>query len=114
MVKAMERYRGLIEDGAIFALMAIFTAMKQILADEGEVDWGRTIAKIFVNLVAGVGLYTFVISYKPWASEFPQKVGVIMIVVYVGSRLIDLFVDKLFIWVKNLDIKDIIRKLMNL
>jgi hypothetical protein len=114
MVKVMERYRGLIEDGAIFLLMAVFTAMKQILVDDGEIDWGRTITKIFVNLIAGVGVYSFLLSYQDWYGQYPQKVGIIMLVVYGGSRMIDLFVDALFKWLKNIDLKEVLKKLLNL
>jgi hypothetical protein len=112
--RAMERYRGLIEDGAIFLLMAVFTAMKQLLSDEGEINWRKTFAKIFTNLIAGVGLYSFLLSYKPWYGEYPQKIGVIMFVVYAGSRVIDIFVDKVFKWFKGIDMKEFIRKLFNL
>ena len=114
MVKAMERYRGLIEDGAIFLLMAVFTAMKQILVDEGHIDWPKTFSKIFSNLFAGIGLYSFLLAYKPWYGEYPQKVGIIMIVTYTGSRLIDIIVDKFFVWLRNTDFKEIVRKIMNL
>ena len=110
----MERYRGLVEDGFIFLLMAVFTAMKQLLAGEGEIDWRRTFAKIFVNMIAGVGIYSFLLSYKPWYGEYPQKVGVIMFVVYAGSRFIDLIVDKLFDWIKKTDFKELLRVLFNM
>lgn len=100
----MERYRGLIEDGAIFLLMAVFTVMKQILVDEGQINWGKTFAKIFVNIIAGVGFYTFALSYKPWYGEYPQKIGVIMIVTYAGSKLIEIVVDKIYNFVRKKDI----------
>jgi len=110
----MERYRGLIEDGAIFLLMSIFTALKQLLADDGEINWGKTFAKIITNLLAGVGIYSFLLSYKPWFHEYPQKIGVIMFVVYIGSRLIDLVVDKSFDWLKGVDFKAILRILLGM
>ena len=112
--KAMERYKGLLEDGAIFLLMAIFTAMKQMLSGDGEINWGKTFAKVISNLIAGIGIYSFLLSYKPWFHEYPQKVGVIMFVVYAGSRFIDLVVDKLFDWFKTTDFKEIIRILFKL
>jgi hypothetical protein len=114
MVKVMERYRGLIEDGAIFLLMAVFTAMKQLLVDDSEIDWPRTFSKIFTNLIAGVGFYSFLLAYKPWYCEYPQKVGIIMLVTYGGSRLIDIGIDKFFKWIRNTDFKDIIRKILDL
>ena len=100
----MERYRGLIEDGAIFLLMAVFTVMKQLLVEEGEINWGKTFAKIFVNIVAGVGFYTFVISYDSWFSDYPQKVGTIMVVTYAGSKLIEIVVDKIYDFARKKDI----------
>jgi len=114
MVKVMDRYRGLVEDGAIFLLMAVFTAMKQILVDDGEIDWTKTFSKIFTNIIAGVGFYSFLLAYKPWYGEYPQKVGIIMVVTYTGSKLIDIVVDKFFVWLRKTDFKEIIRKLMNL
>lgn len=110
----MEKYRGIFEDGAIFLLMSLFTALKQILADEGEIDWPRTFAKVFTNLIAGVGIYSFLLSYKPWYGEYPHKVGIIMIVVYAGSRVIDVVVDKFFTWLTKTDFKEILRKLFGL
>ena len=110
----MERYRGLIEDGAIFLLMAVFTVMKQLLVEEGEINWSKSIAKVFVNFVAGVGFYTLLLSYQDWFGQYPQKVGVVMIVTYVGSKTIDIFVDKFYDWFKKFDFKDLIRRLMNL
>lgn len=110
----MDRYRGLVEDGVIFLLMAVFTAIKQLLLEKGLINWAKTISKVFTNLIAGVGFYTFIISYEPWASKFPQKIGVIMMVVYAGSRLIDLVVDKLFEWFKTTDFKLIIKILFGI
>lgn len=110
----MEKYRGLFEEAFIFLLMSVFTAMKQLINREGEIDWTSTFAKVFTNLVAGVGIYSFLLSYKDWYGQYPQKVGVIMFVVYSGSRIIDLFVDKFLDWLRNTDFKDIIRKIFNL
>jgi hypothetical protein len=108
--KAMEKYRGLIEDGVILGIMAVFTVLKQILAEEGQINWGKTLAKTFTNFVAGWGFYSFLQAYKPWYGEYPQKVGVIMVTVYGGSKLIDLVVEGIY----KLDFKEIIKRWLNL
>jgi len=110
----MERYRALAEDGVIFLVMAVFSVIKQILMDEEVIDWRKLFAKLFVQVVAGVGFYSFLLSYKPWYGEYPQKVGIIMIVTYMGSRLIDLVVDKTFKWIRKVDLKVLIKKLLEL
>lgn len=110
MVRVMEKYKELIEDGIILAIMSVFTVLKQMLNDEGRINWCKTLTKVFTNLVAGWGFYSFLLAYKPWYGEYPQKVGVIMITVYGGSRLIDVVVDTLY----NFDFKEIIRKWLNL
>ena len=112
--RAMERYRGLIETGAIFLVGAVMSAMKQLLADEGEIDWRKTFARVLSNILAGVGIYSFLLSYRPWFNEYPQKIGVIMFLVYVGSRLIDVLVDKLFDWIKYTNFKEILRILFGI
>lgn len=106
----MERYQGIIEDIAIFVLMAVFSVIKQVVADDGEIPWKKVFTKIFSNFVAGAGFYSFLLAYKPWYGEYPQKVGVIMIVVYAGSRLIDVVVDAIY----KMDFKEIIKRWMNL
>jgi hypothetical protein len=106
----MERYRNLLEDGVIIGIMAVFTVLKQMINEDGEIHWGRTIAKVFTNFVAGWGFYSFLMAYKPWYSEYPQKVGIIMITVYGGSKLIDVIVDAVY----KLDFKEIIKRWLGL
>ena len=106
----MERYRGLLEDGVILLIMSVFTVLKQMINEEGSIHWGKTFAKVFVNLVAGWGFYSFLMAYKPWYGEYPQKVGVIMIMVYAGSKLIDLVVDAIY----KFNFKEIIRRWMGM
>jgi hypothetical protein len=66
-----------------------------LLAEEGKVDWLRIIFKTVSNLIAGIALYSFLVSYKPWYGEYPQKTGIIIVLVYAGSRGIDLIADRL-------------------
>ena len=108
--KAMERYRGLMEDGVILLVMSVFTVLKQLLGEEGAIHWGKTTAKVITNFIAGWGLYSFLQAYKPWYSEYPQKVGVIMFVVYGGSKLLDIMVDSVY----RLNWREILRRWLGL
>lgn len=110
----MDRLREFTEDSVIFLIMAIFSVMRNLIASDEPINWTKSIAKVFSNLVAGVGFYSFLLSYRPWYGEYPQKIGIIMVVTYTGSKLVDLLVDKLFIWLKGIDFKSIIRKLFDL
>lgn len=110
----MERWRALAEDGVLFLIMSIFAVMKQMIGTGGRILWGQALTKLFTNLVAGVGFYSFLLSYKEWYGEYPQKVGVIMFVVYTGSRVIDTLVDRMFMWLKKINFKELIKKLLEL
>lgn len=107
---AMEKYRALFEEGIILVIMALFTLLKEMINQTGPIHWAKSAAKFFTNLVAGWGFYSFLLAYKPWYGEYPQKVGVIMVVVYGGSRIIDLVVDAIY----KLNFKEIIRRWMGL
>ena len=106
----MERYRGFVEEGMIFMIMSIFTVLKQMLREGDDVDWKKSLIKVFTNLVAGWGFYSFLLAYKPWYGEYPQKIGVIMVMVYAGSKLIDIVVDAVY----KFDFKEIIKRWMGL
>lgn len=110
----MERFKSLAEDGIIFAVMGILSIMKELLAKDEPIEWGKIFTKFFINLVSGVGVYSFLLSYKEWYGEYPQKIGVIMFATYTGSKVIDLVVDKVYVWIKNGGIKEIIRKILDL
>ena len=91
----MEKWKWLFEDGLIFLAGSIFSAMKTLLGEEGQIDWLRIVFKTISQLIAGVALYSFLISYKPWYSEYPQKTGVIIVLVYAGSRGVDLISERI-------------------
>lgn len=110
MAKAMERYKVLVEEGAIFLLMSVFTVLKQLVSEEGSINWGKSFAKVFINLISGWSLYSFLLAYKPWYGEYPQKIGVIMFVVYGGTKLIDLTIDAVY----KLNFKEIVKRWMGL
>ena len=110
----MERFKGLADTTFWFLLMGLLTIIKQGMKEEGKWDWRRALSKFFVNVIAGVGFYSFLLSYKPWYGEYPQKVGVIMVVVYAGSSLIDIVTDKLIDAFRNGWVKEIVKKLFNL
>ena len=107
-VKAMERFKPIIEagDAVILLIMAVFTFLKQSIAGTGKIDFRKAAIKVFTNFVAGWGFYSFALAYDPWMGDPPQKIGVIMIVTYAGSHLIDVIVEKLY----KLDWKAFIRK----
>ena len=110
----MERFRSLAEDGVIFIIMGILSIMKELISQDGPIEWGKISAKFLINLISGVGVYSFLLSYKEWYGEYPQKIGVIMFATYTGSKIIDLVVDRLYVWMKHGGIKELIRKLFNL
>jgi hypothetical protein len=97
----MEKWKWILEEGVIFLAGTIFSAMKTLLGEEGEIMWLRIFLKAFSNLIAGVALYSFLISYKPCYSEYPQKTGVIIVLVYAGSRGVDLIAEKVLKWVEK-------------
>lgn len=101
--RAMEKWKWVFEEGPIFLAGAIFSAMKTILSDEGPIDWLKIIVRTVSNVIGGVALYSFLISYKPWYGEYPQKTGVIIVLVYAGSRGIDLLADKVVTWIKRIE-----------
>jgi hypothetical protein len=106
--KAMERLKPIMEagDALILAIMAIFTFLKQSINESGKINWTKGFVKIFTNFVAGWGFYYAIIAYWTDLSQYPQKVPVIMVATYAGSRLIDIVVDKIY----KLNFKNIIRK----
>ena len=107
----MERFKGFIEgDLLILAIMAVFTFLKQSINDKGPIDWKKALIKVFTNFVAGWGFYSLVLAYDARLGDYPQKVGIIMIAVYGGSRLIDVIVDALY----KFDWKEAIRRWLNL
>jgi hypothetical protein len=109
--RAMERFRAFIEgDAIILAIMALFTFLKQSINEPGPIHWAKAFTKVFTNFVAGWGFFSLVMAYDARLGEYPQKVGVIMITVYAGSRLIDIVVDGLY----RLNFKEIIRRWMGL
>ena len=110
----MDRFRGLAEDSAIFLVMSIFSVIRTMISSDKPIEWGRSIARMFSNLVAGVGFYSFLLSYKEWYGEYPQKIGVIMFVTYAGSRVVDLFTDKIYTWIKKTDIRQLIKNIIDL
>lgn len=110
----MEKYQYLVEDAVIFLIMAIFSVMRNLVNSDKPISWAKSFTKMLSNLVAGLGLYSFLLSYKSWYGEYPQKIGVIMLVTYAGSKMIDLIVDKIFDWIKKLDFRKIIKKLLEL
>ena len=86
--------------------MALFTYLKQSINDAERFKWGKAAIKVFTNFVAGWGFYSFAIAWKAELADVPQKIGVIMVVTYAGSHLIDVIVEKLY----RLDWKSFIRK----
>lgn len=97
-----------------FLVMGLLTVIKEGIKTAGEWSWRRSSSKFLANVIAGAGFYSFLLSYKPWYGEYPQKIGVIMLVVYVGSSLIDIVTDKIIDGFKNGWAKDVVRKLFNL
>ena len=111
----MERLRELLKnDGLIFLIMGILAVMKDMVSTDTAINWRKALSKLFIKIVAGVGFYSFLLSYKPWYGEYPQKIGVIMVAVYMGDKIIDIFVEKGFAWLKKFDIKTFIKKMLEL
>jgi len=110
----MDRFKDIGETILLFVIMGIFTILKSGLSKQSRWDIWRSLSKFFVNIIAGVGFYSFLLSYKDWFGSYPQKIGVIMFTVYIGSRLIDLVVDKSFETLKGMNLKEIIKHLFNL
>lgn len=107
----MERIRSIIETGSIFAIMAVFSVMKEALSKEGAINWKKSFMKGFVNFVAGVSFYSVLISYKPQIDNYPQRIGAIMFVTYIGSKLLDILVDRTYDFFKKENLKSFINKL---
>jgi hypothetical protein len=97
----MEKWKWLWEEGLIFFAGSVFSAMKTLLGEEGEIDWFRILFKTISNVIAGIALYSFLIAYKPWYSEYPQKTGIIIVLVYAGSRGVDLVAEKVIKWIEK-------------
>ena len=111
----MERLKELLrEEGIIFITMGVIAVMRDMLAKKDKINWCQFIIKFLTKVSTGVGFYTFLLSYKPWYGEYPQKVGVIMIAVYIGDKVIDIFIEKIFKWLYKFDIKTLIKKLFEL
>lgn len=110
----MERFRGLGETLLLFIVMGIFSIIQSGLRKRSKWNIWKSLGKFFVNVVAGVGFYSFLLSYDGWHGEYPQKIGVIMLATYIGSRLIDLVVDKSFDALKRMDIKEFIKHMLKL
>lgn len=106
----MERLKSLVETGAIFTIMAIFAVMKDALSKDGVINWKKSFMKGFVNFVAGVGFYSAIIAYKPNLDNYPQRIFVIMFVTYIGSKLLDIMVDKVYESVTLDNIKKFVNK----
>ena len=105
LYRAMEKWKWLFEEGVIFLAGTAFSAMKHLLAEEGEIDWLKILIRSISNLIGGIALYSFLISYRPWYGEYPQKTGVIIVLVYAGSRGIDILADKVTGLIKRLEDK---------
>ena len=106
----VERFKFVVEDGLIILIMAIFKVLKELLNTVGPIDWPKFFIKIFTNFIAGMGFYSFLLAYKEWYGQYPQKVGVIMVVVYAGSNLIDVVVEAIY----KFDFKEMIKRWMQL
>ena len=104
----------IINDGVIFLLMGIVAVIKDMVGSEQKINWPKLWSKLFTKIAVGAGFYSFLLSYKPWYGEYPQKVGIIMIAVYVGDKIIDVIADKLFAFFKKFDLKTLIKKLFEL
>lgn len=98
----------------LFVVGGIFSVVKHGLKKEGKWNIWKSLTKFFVNIISGITLYVFLLSYKEWYGEYPQKIGVIMMVTYIGSRLIDLLVDKSFEGLRSMNIKDFIKHMLKL
>lgn len=105
----MDKMKDLIEIIFWFVIMGIFSVLKHGLKKESKWNIWKSLSKFFVNVIAGVGFYSFLLSYNQWHGEYPQKIGVIMFVTYIGSRLIDLLVDKTLDGLRAMNIKDFLK-----
>lgn len=111
----MERLKELLRnDGLIFLIMGVLAVLRDMLAKRERIIWRIFFTKFFVKVASGVGFYTFLLSYKPWYGEYPQKVGVIMIAVYIGDKVIDIFIEKGFRWLHTFDIRTFVKKFFDL
>jgi len=110
----MDKFKDLIETSAWFILMGLLTVIKDGMGHEKAWNWKLSAAKFFTNIVAGVGFYSFVLSYKPYYGEYPQKIWVIMLVVYGGNKFIDAIVERIAIMIKKFSFKKFIQKIIEL
>ncbi len=104
----------IINDGVIFLVMGILAVMKDMLSTNTELNWKKAVSKLFIKITVGVGFYSFLLSYKPWYGEYPQKIGVIMVATYMGDKIIDILVEKGYQFFKKFNIKVLIKKLLEL
>jgi len=110
----MERFKEVGETFLWFIIMWIFSILQSGLSKADKWNIWKSLGKFFVNVVAGVGFYSFLLSYSSWHGNYPQKIGVIMLATYIGSRLIDLIVDKSFEALKTMNIKEFIKHMLKL
>jgi len=97
-----------------FILMGFLAIMKEGMGRKTPWEWKTAFVKFLTNIIAGVGFYSFILSYWPWYGENPQRIWVIMIVVYGGNTFIDIVINKIAMFLKGFDMKELIKKLFNL
>lgn len=111
----MERLKELLRnEGLIFIIMGVVAVMRDMLSKKDKIFWCPLLIKFFTKVSTGAGFYAFLLSYKPWYGQYPQKIGVIMIAVYIGDKVIDIFIEKILKWLYKFDIKTLIKKLFDL
>lgn len=106
--------RDLIEVVLLFLVMAIFSVAKKGLNETRNWNITKSLIKVFITFIAGVSLYSFLISYDRWFGDYPQKLGVAMLLTYTGDKIIDILIDKMFDNLSWKSIKDYLMKILKL
>lgn len=105
--------RNLVEVIIVFLVMAISSVARKGINKTSNWDIGKTLTKVFVNFIAGVSLYSLLLSYSGWFGDYPQKLGVAMFVTYIGEKVVDVAVEEVFKKMSIEAIKKYILKIIN-
>jgi hypothetical protein len=111
----MERLRELLRnDGVIFLFMGVLAVMKEMISTTERINLRLVGIKLFIKIASGVGFYSFLLSYKEWYGQYPQKIGIIMVCVFAGDKVIDIVIDRIYYYFNRFDIKTLMKKLFDL
>lgn len=72
-----------------FIIMGVFTVVVKISNSQTRLNFKQIFATLYINMVAGWGIFSLLTSWNSWFGVPPQKVFVILAVTYGGYDAID-------------------------